>query len=124
MPWTPTEQYPSDDEDETRTLPARSPVPAATPPESEDEDEDDGDEFDDAVEMDEEGYWFATSREQEHYPEHMREKRGECQEELLRKEQLRHEHDRANPKDAAIAKKVRQRMKKKQRKAEKKGNKA
>ena len=109
MPWTPTELYPSDgdDEDGTKTQPAHSPVPAATPPETEDEDEDDADDFEDTVEMDEEDAWFVTSREHMHYPEHMREIRGECREELLRKEQLRHEHDKQNPADASKAKKVR-----------------
>ena len=109
MPWTPTEQYDSDDanvNDCTRTQPAYSPVSAATPPKSEGE----ADEHErDICEMDEEDHWFATSREQTMYPKDMQDVRGEEQDILLKKEAMRHEFK--------ASKNVRRNLKKKQRKA-------
>ena len=54
--------------------------------------------------MDEEDYWFITLEQQLRYPEEMRDKRGEDTETLFRKEQLRHDYDKANPEIAAAAK--------------------
>ena len=57
----------------------------------------------DTIERDEEDHWFAISLEQMQYPEHMRKVRGESEEATLKKEQLRTEHDKANPVNALVA---------------------
>ena len=124
MPWSPTEQPEDEDDgqphDGTRTETAGSLAGDETPPVSE-EDEDDADDVYGRTNMDEEDYWFEISRQQLRYPEDMREVRGECQEQLIKKEQMRHAYDGANPEAAneakAEAKKVRRNLKKKARKA-------